>query len=207
MKHLLLIPLLAATLPCIIGDATQLVYDTDGHELISNSSYYVLPVERGVGGGLTKSYQWRRCNFLVLQMRNEAKVGMAVRIEPLNASISDPVAVHLSTNVKISFDVITVCAEPMYWHVSDLPPFSTSQPRQFIAVGKDEGAEMPSPPSPDMLFRIERNNGAMKGYKLVSCIGTEPCKYLGLHAFKKENWLTTSASPFVVVFKKGHMYA
>ena len=67
---------------------------------------------------------------------------------------------------------------------------------------------MPFPPSPDMLFRIERHDdGAAKGYKLVCCNGTGPCESLGLYASKGENWLTTSASPFVVVFKKEHTNA
>jgi hypothetical protein len=26
----------------------------------------ILPVEHGVGGGLTKSYEWKHCNFPVL---------------------------------------------------------------------------------------------------------------------------------------------
>ncbi|RLM78306.1 hypothetical protein C2845_PM12G21430 [Panicum miliaceum] len=208
-----LVPLLAVILSCSIGDATPLVYDTEGHELMSNSSYYILPVEEGgTGGGLKMSYEWKRCNFFVAQARGKAEDGVAVRITPPGASVYDPifnpVAVHLSTDVTITFDVVTVCVESMYWHISDKSPLSTtSNPRQHVAVGKDEDADMPFPPSPDMLFSIERYDGAVKGYKLVSCNSTGPYENLGLHAFKGKNWLTTSASALVVVFKKGHRYA
>ncbi|PUZ76717.1 hypothetical protein GQ55_1G313100 [Panicum hallii var. hallii] len=138
-----LIPLLAVILSCSIVDATPLVYDTEGHELMSNSSYYILLVE---------------------EARGKAEDGVAMRIAPPSASVYDPifnpVTVHLSTDITITFDVVT-----------------------HVAVGKDEDADMPFPPSLDMLFSIERYDGAVKGYKLVSCNGTGPCENLGLHAF------------------------
>ena len=97
---LLLIPLLAIILSCSVGDATELVYDTEGHELMSNSIYYILPVvEGGNGSGLIMSYEWRPCNYFVAQAQGKAKDGMAVRIQPSNASRLNPVAVPLSTDV------------------------------------------------------------------------------------------------------------
>ncbi|KAG2652565.1 hypothetical protein PVAP13_1NG361700, partial [Panicum virgatum] len=162
---------------------------------MSNSTYYILPVvEGGNGSGLIMSYEWRPCNYFIAQAQGKAKDGMAVRIRPSNASRLNPVAIPLSTDVMITFHVTAVCVQPMFWHISVGFPLSTSsRPRQHVAVG----------PSPDMLFHIERHDdGAAKGYKLVCCNGTGPCESLGLYASKGENWLTTSASPFVVVFKK-----
>jgi len=207
---LLLIPLLAIILSCSVGDATQLVYDTEGHELMSNSSYYILPAEEGGNGsGLVMSYEWRRCNYFVAQVQGKPKDGIPVVFQPSKDSLFSAVAVPLSTDVMITFHINTVCVQFMFWHISDESPSSTasSPPRQHVAAGKDEDADMPFPPTPDMLFRIERHDGETKGYKLVFCgNGTGPCENLGLHAFKGENWLTTSASPLVVVFKKDHRY-
>jgi hypothetical protein len=47
---LILLSLLAISLSCS-GAAPPSVYDTDGHELSSGASYYVLPAVRWRGGG------------------------------------------------------------------------------------------------------------------------------------------------------------
>jgi hypothetical protein len=88
----------------------------------------------------------------------------------------------------------------MYWLVSDLLPFSTSQSSSL-------SVRMRVLRFPPHLHQTccSASNGVMKGYKLALCISTGSCKDLGLHTFK-ENWLATSGSPFVVVFKKGHMH-
>ncbi|CAN6356901.1 unnamed protein product [Urochloa humidicola] len=216
MKHLLLSLLaISVSLSCVAeDDATQLaVYDTENHKLTSDGSYYVLPAEHETTGGLSKSHPWRACNSFVIQAQREADVGLPLRFTPLNDDTSGMIL--LSTNISVQFDMITQCAEPMYWHVTKFPPMSSSssssssEPRLHVAVGKDERAQFPDPLTSEFVFRIERyeSNGTTKGYKLVSCVGKGPCKDLGLHVYEERTWLAISDSPFVVVFKKGHRYA
>ncbi|KAF8655568.1 hypothetical protein HU200_061115 [Digitaria exilis] len=201
MNHLLLLlPLLAISFLCIAGDATQLVYDTENHEVTSEESYYVLPVEHGTGGGLRMMFHtWRRCNYLVSQASSETDIGLPLRFVPSNESSGRNILV--STNITISFHIPTTCIQTMYWHVGD-SRLSQLEPRDRVAVGKDEGASYPVPLPSEFVFRIERYNGKTKGYKLVSCAGEGPWKELGLSASENKNWLTISNSPFVVEFKK-----
>ena len=206
MKHLLLlVPLLTISFPCIAVDAAELVCDMENHEVTSEESYYVLPAEHGTGGGLRMLHTQRRCNYLASQASSEADNGVAVNFKPFNDSSDGKIL--LSSNVKITFSIVTQCIESMLWHVNDSPPFPSSELRQYVAVGKDEDRKYPMPLSQEFVFRIERYNGTKKGYKLVSCAGKGPCKDLGLHASKDKTWLGISDSPFVVVLKKGHVYA
>ncbi|XP_062224442.1 alpha-amylase/subtilisin inhibitor-like [Phragmites australis] len=179
MKHLvlLLLPLLAISLPCTAGVDTQLVYDTEEHELSSDFLYYILSADRRTSGGLGVLHENRPCHFFVVQAPGEAAVGMAVKFESYTAS-SDG-AVRLSTNVTIGFDVITTCVESMDWYVTNSSLLSSSEPHEHVAVGKDEDEDYIR--SPAMVFRIEKYDGATEGYKLVSCAGDGPCKDLGLH--------------------------
>jgi hypothetical protein len=203
MKHLLLLilPLLAFSFRCNAeDDGAQLVYDTDNHEVNGGESYYALPAEHGSGGGL-RMFLTRRCNYLVYQAPNETDVGIPIRFHLPNDRLFSG-KIFQSTNVTISFHIITTCAQTMYWHaVSPFP--SPSQPRgDRVAVGKDEGRGYPMPLPQSFVFRIERYNGTTKGYKLVSCASKGPCKDLGLYASKERTWLAVSDRPFVVVFKK-----
>ncbi|OEL26692.1 Alpha-amylase/subtilisin inhibitor [Dichanthelium oligosanthes] len=198
---LLLLPLLAISFPCIAEDATQLVYDTENHELTSEESYYVLPAEQGTGGGLRMIHTWRPCNNLVSLARSRADAGTPVGFHP-HINDSSGGKILLSTNVTIKFSIITACAETMYWSAGFLPLFS-SEPLDRVAAGKDEGSIYPVPLPPEFVFRIERYDGTTtKGYKLVSCAGKGPCKDLGLYTSNENRWLAKSDSPFVVVFKK-----
>ncbi|XP_062217781.1 alpha-amylase/subtilisin inhibitor-like [Phragmites australis] len=192
----LLLPLLTIFLPCIAGDATQLVYDTEGHELSSDSLYYILPVDRGTGGGIKVSPdKTESCKFFVVQSRSEAVTGIPVQFKPQNASAG--AAVRLSTDIRIRFRIITTCMKSSEWYVTNSSPLTS---RQNVAIMGRVGG--PEPPPSAKVFRVERYDGATKGYKLVSCTGEGPCKDVGLDTSEETTWLATSNSPFVVVFKK-----
>ena len=211
MKHLLLplVLLLAISLPLIaatgVANATQLVYDTDGHEMNSYSSYYILPAEKGTaaaaaGGGLKLNSLTALASF-VIQAPSEADHGYPVKFSPLNAS-SDGMT-RLSTDTKIIFAIITTRVESLYWYVSSS---SSSGPRQRVAI-----PEYLKKPPGGFVFRVERHvaaaagGAATKGYKLVWCDDgkMKPCRDLGLYESEGKTWLATgSDSPFVVVFKK-----
>jgi hypothetical protein len=67
-------------------NATQLVYDTDGHEMNSYSSYYILPAQKGTGGGGLKLNSLAPLESFVIQARSEADHGVPVKFSPLSAS-------------------------------------------------------------------------------------------------------------------------
>ncbi|KAL6633910.1 hypothetical protein ACP70R_026581 [Stipagrostis hirtigluma subsp. patula] len=195
MKQLLPLLLLAVSLPCIAGDATDPVFDTDGHELSSDSVYHVLPAGRGTGGGLGAAPDKREpCRHFVAQEHNEDAAGIPVRFKLQNASAGG--VVNLSTNVTITFHVVSVCMGTSHWYIMD-----TSEPRrEYVAAGKRAG-HIYIPPA---VFRVERYiGGEVEGYKLVWCTGyEEPCKELGLDDSEEMKRLATSDSPLVVEFRK-----
>lgn len=99
MMHLLvlIVQLLTISLvPGTTGQATQLVYDTEGHELRSNCRYCILPAEHRAGGGF-QNYDDTgvRCTFLVGQSKSEGDNGFPVRIIPSSDGI-----VGVSSNVQ-----------------------------------------------------------------------------------------------------------
>lgn len=196
-RLLLLLPLLATSLTSTAGNATQIIYDTEGKELSSHSSYYVLPANRVIGGGLgLVPTGLRHCQFFVHQARDEAQLGFPVRFTPQNALSSE--AVRMSSNVRINFArYLTTCMESSDWHLfTARSPHSLPGWREHVAIGRHD------PPSPKV-FRIEEmHDGDEVGYKLVSCADEGPCKDLGLHAHKDKTLLTVSDVPLVVLFRK-----
>ncbi|KAF8655570.1 hypothetical protein HU200_061117 [Digitaria exilis] len=186
MNHLLLLlPLLAISALCIAEDATQLVYDTENNKVTSKELYYIHPAEHGTGGGLGMAGNaGGQCKHFVSQVSSEADIGIPVRFVSSNESTTSG-NILVSTNVTISFHIMTTCMHAMYWHVDYL---SLWRPHDLVVAGKYEGESYPAPLTPDFTFRIVRHNGKTKGYKLVSCAGEGQCKDLGFSAFEKKNF-------------------
>ncbi|KAK3154721.1 hypothetical protein QOZ80_2BG0194330 [Eleusine coracana subsp. coracana] len=199
MHHLLVLflELLIISLPSISGKATQVVYDTEGHELSSHSNYYILPAHHGTGTGGLLTYGDTRhdCTFFVVQTQNEGDKGIHMGFNPP----SDGVVV-LSSNVTINFHDLTVCQESLHWYVTNHSPMSSSEHYQYVGMGK--GNTVGFPIIPPSVFRIERYGNASNEYKLVWCSNEKLCKDLGVHASMGLNFLVTSRSPLAVVFEK-----
>ncbi|KAL6633913.1 hypothetical protein ACP70R_026584 [Stipagrostis hirtigluma subsp. patula] len=173
MKQLLpLLLLLAVSLPCIAGDATDPVFDTDGHELSSDAVYHVLPADRGTGGGLGAASDKREpCRHFVAQEHNKDAAGIPVRFKLQNASAGG--VVNLSSNVTITFNVGSFCVDSQHWYIMN----PSSKSRRYVVAGKRESHRY----IPPAVFRVERYIGGEVGwYKLVWCSGEEACKELGL---------------------------
>ncbi|KAL6899534.1 hypothetical protein ACP4OV_006192 [Aristida adscensionis] len=202
MKHLLvpLLVLLAVSLPCIAGDATEPVYDMEGHEVSGDGLYYIVPADGGTNGSGSlgsSSDATEYCSFYVFAT---VSAGLPVRFTPQNASADGGGAVvRLSSNITIQFKGIVMCLESMEWHVRDSP--SPSSYGQRVAVGR----KIAQPPMPSV-FRVEKLDDATEGnmYKLVYCAGEGPCEDLGLQPSEgmKTWWLVTSDWPLAVVFRK-----
>jgi hypothetical protein len=205
-KHLLVLvlsQLLTISLPSIAGETTQLVYDTDGHKLSRNTSYYILPAGQKTGG-FRLHMVLPFCMFFVDHMqRNDTAEPVQIK------SSSDDGAIALSSNVTIRFHNFEsrLCKEEsMHWYVTDsssVPYFERHE--NVVAAGKinDDDPQYIRPPS---VFRIERFKDAMEGYKLVWCADEGPSKDLGTFAYRESDWLGASDSPLAVVFRKADKY-
>ncbi|KAM3405223.1 hypothetical protein ACQJBY_007986 [Aegilops geniculata] len=197
MLFLLLQLLAITTLPCSASNATQLVYDTEGNVLSSKQNYYILPAKRASGGGLRALPTGLRCLHFVFQERNEAVLSTALRFTPLpeHASASEPI--RLSSDIWIEFhDFDSFCSERLDWHLTNQVPESSSGEPKHVAAGSEEGLRSFA------VFRVEKHDTGLSGYKIVSCVDKGPCKDVGLHATKNKTWLTVSNKPFMVVFRK-----
>uniref|UniRef100_A0ACD5YWB5 Uncharacterized protein n=1 Tax=Avena sativa TaxID=4498 RepID=A0ACD5YWB5_AVESA len=202
MQVLFLLPLLqllVISIPCISIDPTQLVYDVEGKEITSDFDYYVLPANRGNGGGLIYVPSGLRCLNFVAQESNNTRFGKPLLFTPLKASAN--FSIHLSSDVFIEFNEFnTFCTKRVDWHITNRLPESSPAQHQHVAAGNEDGVKSFG------VFRIEKHDANMVGYKLVSCVGKTPCRDLGLFAYKDKTWLTISDNPFMVVFKKAHYF-
>jgi hypothetical protein len=131
----------------------------------------------------------------VSQESNEALLGTAVVFTPLNASFGP--AIRLSSDVFIEFnDLSSFCVDRLDWHLYSKSPDSFLAQHQHVAAGNEDGVRHFA------AFRVEKHDGNMTGYKLMSCVDKGPCKDLGLSAHKDKTWLTVSNKPYTVVFRK-----
>ncbi|XP_062224846.1 alpha-amylase/subtilisin inhibitor-like [Phragmites australis] len=189
--HHLLLSLLAISLSCSSA-ALPPVYDTDGHELSADASYYVLPAVRGRGGGLTMATRVLPCPLFVAQETNELRRGFPVRFTPLQGggAASSDRTVRVSFDVRIHFDAVTTCVQTTEWYVGDEPLSG----RRLVVTGP---VLAPSPSGREKVFRVEKHG---RGYKLVSC--RDSCQDLGVFRDVGDVWFGASDPAHVVVFKK-----
>ncbi|EAZ31400.1 hypothetical protein OsJ_15531 [Oryza sativa Japonica Group] len=100
---LILLSLLAISFSC--SAAPPPVYDTEGHELSADGSYYVLPASPGHGGGLTMAPRVLPCPLLVAQETDERRKGFPVRFTPWGgAAAPEDRTIRVSTDVRIRFN-------------------------------------------------------------------------------------------------------
>ncbi|CAM0906533.1 unnamed protein product [Alopecurus aequalis] len=190
-----LLQLLVISLPFISIDATQLVYDSHGKELSSDSIYYVLPANGGTGGGFIAIPSELRCLHFVSQERNESLIGTPVVFTPLNPSLGP--AIRMSSDVFIEFsDLDSFCVDRLDWHLTSMLPESFLEQHKHVAAGNEDGVRSFG------VFRVEKHDTNVMGYKLMSCVDKGLCQDLGLLADKGKTWLTISNKPFMVVFKE-----
>uniref|UniRef100_A0A0E0KT10 Alpha-amylase/subtilisin inhibitor n=1 Tax=Oryza punctata TaxID=4537 RepID=A0A0E0KT10_ORYPU len=191
---LILLSLLATSLfSC--SAAPPPVYDTDGHELSADKSYYVLPASPGHGGGLTMAPRVFPCPLFVAQETDERRKGFPVRFTPwggAGAASSDR-TIRVSTDVRIRFNAATICVQSTEWHVGDEPLTGVRR----VVTGPVIG---PSPSRRENAFRVEKYGGGGGGYRLVSC--RDSCQDLGVSRDGARAWLGASQPAHVVVFKK-----
>ncbi|THG07917.1 hypothetical protein TEA_021089 [Camellia sinensis var. sinensis] len=179
------------------SSAPSPVRDIEGKEVRAGIDYYILPVFRGKGGGLTLASTTQRCPLDVVQARQEVDHGLPLTFSPVNPKKG---VVRVSTDLNIKFSAATICVQSTVWRLAN---YEKSTGQYFVTTGGVEGN--PGPETVRNWFKIEKFND---DYKLVFCPGVcDVCKvicrdvgiYIDEHGTRR---LALSDVPFKVMFKK-----
>ncbi|CAH8359255.1 unnamed protein product [Eruca vesicaria subsp. sativa] len=172
------------------------VLDIDG-DTIFRGSYYVLPVIRGRGGGLTLRGRGDEiCPLDIVQESSEVDQGIPVKFSNWSIKVA---FVPESMNLNIKTDVgATICIQSTYWRVGE---FDEERNQNFVVAGPQ--ASMKS------FFQIEKCGD--DAYKFVFCppaleTGGPRCRNVGI--FVDEigvRRLALTSKPFLVMFKKANV--
>ncbi|KAM7469019.1 hypothetical protein LguiA_007202 [Lonicera macranthoides] len=134
------------------------VLDVTGKILRSGIDYYVLPVFRGKGGGLTLASTGKEpCPLYVVQEKYEIKNGLPLTFTPIDPKKG---VIRVSTDLNIKFSDATKCDQSTTWKVD----YDKSLQQYFITSGGVEGN--PGPKTLDNWFKIEKYEN---DYKFMFC--------------------------------------
>ncbi|KAF8089359.1 hypothetical protein N665_0508s0007 [Sinapis alba] len=178
------------------------VLDING-DIIFRGSYYVLPVIRGRGGGVTlRGRGGELCPFDIVQESSEVDEGIPVKFSNWRPRVA---FVPESQDLNIEMDVeATICIQSTYWRVGE---FDEERKQYFVVAGsKTDGSGQDSPKS---FFQIKKSGD--DDYKFVFCppacdSGRPRCRNVGI--FVDEigvRRLALSSEPFLVMFKKANV--
>ncbi|OMP05594.1 Proteinase inhibitor I3, Kunitz legume [Corchorus olitorius] len=135
------------------------VLDITGKILRTGTDYYILPVIRGRGGGLTLASTGNdTCPLDVVQEQLEVSNGLPVTFSPVNVKKG---VVRVSTDQNIKFSAASICVQSTVWK---LESFDEATQQWFVTTGGVEGN--PGRETVDNWFKIEKYE---KDYKLVFC--------------------------------------
>ncbi|KAK9117827.1 hypothetical protein Scep_015920 [Stephania cephalantha] len=191
----LLLTLVATTEPAATKTGA-VVLDIDHRKVQTGTDYYVLPVIRGMGGGLTLKLKNKTCPFNVGQDRFEVSRGLPLKFIP-----ADPKQkfVQESTDMNAVFSAATVCVQSTAWRLGNV---DDKTGRRYVMSGGVTGN--PGVGTLSNWFKVERYR---EDYKLVFC--PTVCKFckvicgdLGVFVENGERWLGLSDVPLAVMFKK-----
>ncbi|ESW24531.1 hypothetical protein PHAVU_004G138500 [Phaseolus vulgaris] len=191
----------AFTIQLFIGIAVaapEPVVDTSGQKLRTGVKYYILPVFRGRGGGLTVSSSGNNtCPLFVVQEKPEVLNGTPVTFTPYNAK-SGVILTSTDLNIK-SYGTTTSCDKPPVWKL-----LKVLTGVWFLSTGGVEGN-----PGIDTIvnwFKIEK---AEKDYVISFCPSVckcqTLCRELGLYVGDDGNKhlsLSDKVPSFRVMFKR-----
>ncbi|KAJ8750133.1 hypothetical protein K2173_014048 [Erythroxylum novogranatense] len=173
------------------------VLDITKQKLRAATEYYILPVFRGRGGGVTlASTRNKTCPLDVVQEGIEISKGLPVTFSPVNYKKG---VIRVSTDLNIKFSAATICVQSTLWK---LDSFDESSGQWFVTTGGVEGN--PGRETTSNWFKIEKYDD---DYKLVFCPSVcDYCKVLcrdvGIYNKDGKRHLALSDMPFKVMFKK-----
>ncbi|KAK9199856.1 hypothetical protein WN944_015049 [Citrus x changshan-huyou] len=195
---ILLLAFTATPLPVKGNAQPDPVLDISGKQLRAGSKYYILPVTKGRGGGLTLAGRSnnKTCPVDVVQGQHSFKNGFPVTFSPVNPKKG---VVRESTDLNIKFDAATSCAQSTVWKLDN---FDAAFGQWLVTTGGVEGN--PGPRTMRNWFKIEKFFG---DYKLVYCPSVcnfcrGLCRDVGIFINGGVRRLALSDVPFKVVFKK-----
>ncbi|XP_021741083.1 kunitz trypsin inhibitor 2-like [Chenopodium quinoa] len=188
--------------PSTTAVKTTPILDINGRPLETGSNYYILPVIRGRGGGLTISPKnaTESCPLYVAQENHEVSNGLPLKLYTTNPNEK---RIPLGSDVNIVFDAASSCVQSTGWTLA----FDEATGKQHVGTGGTIGN-----PGVDTLsnwFRILKGGNGKYDYKISYCpgvcifctvmcgdvgvfIGEDGTRFLGL----------TDDRPLLVRFKK-----
>ncbi|KAE8692807.1 putative Kunitz family trypsin and protease inhibitor protein [Hibiscus syriacus] len=144
----------------IAADQPDAVLDVSGQELRTGTDYYVLPVIRGRGGGLTLGSATNAdpntgCPLVVVQEQLEVSSGLPLYFSPVNVEQQGGI-VRVSTDFNVIFNASSICVQSTQWVLA----FDESLQKFVVATSGRETL--------NNRFKIERFED---DYKLAFCPG------------------------------------
>ncbi|CAI9294276.1 unnamed protein product [Lactuca saligna] len=171
------------------------VRDFDGKLVRSGTKYYILPVIRGMGGGVTlASTRNESCPLDVVQANQEVDNGMPLTFTPVNFKKG---VIRESTDLNIMFSGVSTCIQSNVWMLEEYDG-------HLITTGHGV-AGSPSQETINNWFKIEKYED---GYKLVFCpkvceLCRPICGNIGVVIAKNgSRRLAVNEVPFKIMFKK-----
>lgn len=186
----------------------EAVFDTDGNKLQAGVKYYVLPLTRGSGGGLTfTSFSNQTCTDLsVVQEQLEVDPGNSITFRP---AAKEEGVIRVSTDLNFIFSAFTICIQSNVWKLD----YDESINRYVININGVSGN--PGKETISNWFKIEKYQqiGDHYYYKIRFCPTVcdyckVVCKDVGIFFQEdedKKEWrrlVLTDEKPFRVMFKK-----
>ncbi|KFK42292.1 hypothetical protein AALP_AA2G236900 [Arabis alpina] len=169
--------------------AIESVTDINGRPLQTDTAYYILPVVRGRGGGLTISKTHNKtCPNNVIQDRYEVSNGLPLKFSPADSS----------KIIRVSADLNFIFSPTSIWK---LDSDETTNQRFVSTCGR---AGNPGRETVSNWFRIDKFEN---DYKIVFCpsvcnICRVICGDVGVFVQGGKRSLVLSKVPFRVMFKR-----
>ncbi|KAK1404205.1 Kunitz-type trypsin inhibitor [Heracleum sosnowskyi] len=176
-------------------ESPDAVRDTDGDLLRAGVHYYILPVVRGMGGGVTLgSTRNESCPLDVVQETFETDKGNL----PLTFTMVDPKkgVIRESTDLNIEFNGATICIQSLVWKLDNYDGEYVVSTR---GVKGNPGVQ-----TLESWFKIEKY---LNDYRFVFCptvcdLCKPICGGIGISIKNGVRRLVLSDKPFMVQFLK-----
>ncbi|MCL7024533.1 hypothetical protein MKW94_004043 [Papaver nudicaule] len=188
-----------------VSAASEPVRDIKGRALRKGVKYFILPVTRGLGGGLAlgKKLNGAQCPLEVVQAQREISNGL-----PLTFSSVDPKekVIRVSTDLNIKFSASSICVQSMVWKLANV---DEKVSKSFIETNGIAGN--PGRTTVDNWFKIEKDGVRKNTYKLKFCptvcnVCKVMCKEVGIFVgrdrVRRLALINDGERPFRVMFKK-----
>ncbi|KAF5198497.1 Kunitz trypsin inhibitor [Thalictrum thalictroides] len=201
-SFLLLSFVFVSAINLVLADpAPSAVRDITGKKVQSGIEYYILPVVRGMGGGLTLGSNLNgSCPLDVVQERDEISSGFPAIFTPTNPKKG---VIRVSSDLNIKFSAASICVQSTVWTLSN---FDDSTQQFFVTTGAVEGN--PGRETVSNWFKILKSAEGDVDYTLLFCPSVcDTCKVIcrQIGIFIDHNGvrrLALSDKPFRIMFKK-----